>query len=126
MKGIVISNAGPFIVLAKLNQLHLLRELYGQVYFSSAVYHEVVTVGIRNGYDDALTLKTFFNQEGWTPIDTGDLPNEISRLNLDLGEKETIALALRKQADLLLIDEEHGRCEARRLDLVVRGSAGTY
>ena len=126
MKGIVISNAGPLIALAKLNQLHLLRELYGHVYFSSAVYDEVVTVGARNGYDDAKTLKAFFDQEGWTPIDTGELPNEISRLNLDFGEKETIVLALRKQADLLLIDEEHGRREARRLNLLVRGSVGIF
>lgn len=124
MKGIVISNAGPLIVLAKLNQLHLLRELYGQVYFSSAVYDEVVTVGIRKGYDDAKTLKAFFNQEGWTPIDAGELPNEIGRLNLDSGEKETIALALKKQTDLLLMDEERGRREARRLNLLVRGSMG--
>jgi len=124
VKGIVISNAGPLIVLAKLNQLHLLRELYGQVYFSSAVYYEVVTTGIRNGCDDAKILKAFFDQEGWTPIDTGELPNEISRLNLDLGEKETIALALKKQTGLLLMDEEHGRREARRLNLRVRGSIG--
>ncbi len=126
MKGIVISNAGPLIVLAKLNQLHLLRELYGQVYFSSAVYHEVVTVGIKNGYDDAKTLKAFFDQEGWTPIGTGELPNEISQLNLDSGEKETIALALKKQTDLLLMDEEHGRREARRLNFLVRGSVGVF
>ena len=58
MKGIVISNAGPLIVLAKLNQLHLLRDLYGKVYFSSSVYHEVVTMGIKKGHEDAIILKT--------------------------------------------------------------------
>ncbi len=124
MKGIVISNAGPLMVLAKLNQLHLLRELYCRVYFSSAVYHEVVTAGIRNRYEDAITLKVFLNQEGWHPIKTEDLPKEIRQLTLDAGEKESIALALRKQAELFLIDEEQGRREARRLGLKIRGNAG--
>ncbi len=33
----VISNAGPLMVLAKLNLLHLLKSLYGRVHFSRSV-----------------------------------------------------------------------------------------
>ena len=43
--------------------------------------------------------------------------------NLDRGEKESIALALSKNA-LLLLDEERGREFAREKKLLVRGSLG--
>ena len=34
----VVSNAGPLVAMAKLSLLHLLKELYGRVYFSRSVY----------------------------------------------------------------------------------------
>jgi predicted nucleic acid-binding protein len=34
---IVVSNAGPLMSLAKLNLLHLLKELYGNVHIAVAV-----------------------------------------------------------------------------------------
>ncbi|HEV7508052.1 MAG TPA: DUF3368 domain-containing protein [Thermoanaerobaculia bacterium] len=44
--------------------------------------------------------------------------------DLDLGEREAIALAQILGADLLLIDEISGRAEARRLHLRVTGTLG--
>ena len=38
---LVVINAGPLMVLAKLNLLHLLKQLYGQVLFAEAVYRDV-------------------------------------------------------------------------------------
>ena len=49
----VISNAGPLMVLAKLNLLNLLKQLYGRVYFARSVYDETVIEGMRQGYEDA-------------------------------------------------------------------------
>lgn len=43
----VVSNAGSLIVLAKLNLLHLLKELYGRVHIPRSVYDETVTEGLR-------------------------------------------------------------------------------
>ena len=40
MSEIVIANAGPLMALAKLNLLHLLKQLYGQVQFPRSVYEE--------------------------------------------------------------------------------------
>lgn len=48
----VVSDASPLMVLAKLNVLHLLKELYGEVYFPQSVYEEVVIEGVRQGYED--------------------------------------------------------------------------
>ena len=42
----VVSNAGPLMVLAKLNLLHLLKQMYGRVQITSAVYQETVLEGI--------------------------------------------------------------------------------
>jgi len=55
----VVSNAGPLMVLAKLNLLYLLKGLYGRVYFSNSVYDELVTEGIQQGYQDAYTFRWF-------------------------------------------------------------------
>jgi predicted nucleic acid-binding protein len=63
----VISNAGPLMVLAKLNLLHLLKSLYGRVGFSRSVYTETVIEGMRQGYEDAYRLEDFFRVENWVP-----------------------------------------------------------
>ena len=119
----VVVNAGPLMVFAKLNLLHLLKHLYGRVSFTDAVHREVVIDGMRNGYADASTLFQFLRQEAWQPTTIAAIPPGIQAASLDLGEQESIALALLQQA-LLLIDEEAGRRVARSLGLSVRGSLG--
>ena len=51
------------------------------------------------------------------------IPEEISVLNLDRGEKEAISLSISKNA-LLLMDEERSREAARTIHIRVRGSLG--
>jgi predicted nucleic acid-binding protein len=123
MPGAVVANAGPLMVLAKLNLLHLLGQLYGQVLFSRLVYEEVVAEGMRQGFEDAHTLQLFLTQEGWTPTEVNEMPNDVASLRLDRGELESITLALTLDA-LLLIDEERGREAARQLGIRVRGTLG--
>jgi predicted nucleic acid-binding protein len=119
----VVPNAGPLMALAKLNLLHLLQQLYGRVYFTRSVFGEVVQTGVRLGYQDAYTAQQFLRELSWEPAETFLVPHELATLPLDLGEKESIALALRLKA-LLLIDEERGRRAARQLGLSVRGTLG--
>ena len=140
----VVSNAGPLIVLAKLNLLHLLKELFGEVHFSHSVFDEVVIEGMRQGYVDAVTAKLFLEQVGWKPT---EVPTPLSTilkskvedaniskgeaaegkilpgdLHLDRGEQDTIALAFTLKSDLVLMDESYGREIARSLGIGVRGS----
>jgi len=44
--------------------------------------------------------------------------------DLDLGESESIALAIELQADLILLDEKEARRMAKRMELPVMGVIG--
>lgn len=118
----VVSNAGPLLVLAKLNVLHLLKRLYGRVYIPQAVYEETVVAGLHQGYEEAHILRLFLSQAIWLPT-VVTVPTDVAALPLDRGEQQSLALALSQKA-LLLIDEERGRIAARQRGLTVRGSLG--
>lgn len=122
----VVSNAGPLMVLAKLNLLHLLKELYDRVHFSQSVYEEAVTEGARLGYEDAKTLSLFLDQMRWYPedVDSSQIPPELKQAHLDRGEKDTLVLAMVLGTTLILMDETAGRQFARTQGLEVRGSLG--
>lgn len=121
MKQEVVTNAGPLMLFAKLNLLHLLKESYGNINFPRSVWEECVTAGIRLGFSDAYTLRSFLNQNHWYPESSTVVPAHLLSANLDSGEKEAIALAISRNA-LLLMDEEQGRCVARQNGLSVHGS----
>ncbi len=122
----VLSNAGPLIVLAKLNRLELLADLYGQVQIPRAVYTEVVTQGLARGAPDALTIRLFWQQQNWPVI---EVPPKIldayqSPVILHPGEHAVLALAQTLSATLVLLDDEVARTEGRRLNLHLRGTLG--
>jgi predicted nucleic acid-binding protein len=123
MAEVVVANAGPLMALAKLNLLHLLKLLYGRVQFTRSVYSEVVIEGIRQGFEDAHTLKQFLHQEGWEPTEVLDVPPSLASAHLDNGERDSLALASALHG-LLLMDEERGREVAQQLGLPVRGTLG--
>lgn len=119
----VVSNAGPLMVFSKLNILPLLKELYGSVEIPVSVYEETVVVGLRRGFPDAEILKLFLVRNNWKPTMSAQISMDLQLVPLDQGEKEAIALAISKNA-LLLMDEERGRDIARRNNLTARGSLG--
>ena len=124
--GTVVSNSGPLMALAKLNLLHLLKELYGHVAYSRSVYEETVIEGIRHGHEDARTLRSFLEQMEWMPedVDPASIPASLIDAHLDRGERDTLALALTLGSTLILMDETAGRELARDHGLAVRGSLG--
>ena len=122
----VIINAGPLMALAKLNQLHLLAELYTEVTVPDAVYAEVVTQGLARGEPDALIVRLFWNQRQWPIAAVSDLhlKNYQPKATLEKGESAVIALGLANPNGLLLLDDAVARAEAHRLSLAVRGTLG--
>lgn len=123
---IVIVNSGPLMALGKLGMLELLPRLYGQVKLPTAVFTEVVAQGSERGYSDAFLVQLAIQRGHLSVVEVSDveLPSDIAPLPLDLGEKQTLYLALRDKADLVLFDDLRVREEAQARGLPVKGTLG--
>lgn len=117
---IVVADSGPLHYLILLNQADLLHRLYGQVIAPEAVFGELTVATAPQPVKDWLS-----RPPSWLHIQSVSFDQtELVTADLDLGEREAIALAHLLRADLLLIDETSGRAEARRRSLRVTGTLG--
>jgi len=114
---IIYSNTTPFIALSSIDQLELLPKIFGQVHVAKAVIDECAESG-RIIVPDITKL-------GWViPVDD-EMDAALTVLfELDRGEKQTILLAKKYQADKVIIDERMGRRIAEYLELNVVGTLG--
>jgi predicted nucleic acid-binding protein len=119
---IVVSDTSPLSGLAIAGHLSLLQQLYGQVVTPTAVAEELK----RGGQEDARInqARSLAWIEVRQPIDRTLVETLQADHNLDRGEAEAIALALKLSADELLIDERLGRREVTRLGLSITGWLG--
>ncbi len=116
----IISNATPLIAFARIGQLPLMKTVVGQLVIPEAVAEEIAN------YTGTITGQINLLQESWIRVERL-LSDERMRLllpTLDRAEAEVIALALEKQARLVLMDELTGRKVAESLQLKVTGSVG--
>jgi len=120
LSGTIVSNTGPLIALASIDQLDILRSLFDLVIVSEWVNQEILSGGLSNA-----GVSTY-QKADWIRIDTtADTLDPLLQTVLDPGEAGTIQLALRSKADLVLIDERKGRKIARNIyGLNVMGTAG--
>lgn len=117
---IVISDTSPIINLAAVGQIDLLQRLYTSIVIPQAVYDEIVlAVSGQPGADEVRTSPWIQVQSISNTTLRTALLNE-----LDIGEAETIVLALETHADLLLMDERRGRSVAGRLGVNILGLLG--
>lgn len=116
---IVVSNTSPVMNLAAIGQLDLLRKLYGSITIPPAVYNELAS---RPDLPGGMEVQS----SDWIAAELIGNAILVKSLlfELDLGEAEAIALALQRNADLLLIDERLGRRVAGRLGLRCVGVLG--
>jgi predicted nucleic acid-binding protein len=125
---VVIADAGPLIALARLDRLHLLRELFAEVALCDAVAIEVLDGG---DFADAARIRAAMNA-GWMRVQTlsAALPDviETGLVGLGAGECHSIlwAVDLRREGaePLLLMDDRQAREAALRHRLDVLGVAG--
>ena len=117
---IVVADSGPLHYLILLDQTELLHRLYGQVIVPEAVLRELTS-----GRTPQPVRHWLSKPPSWLRVQAVS-PSQLELItdDLDLGEREAIALAHLLQADLLLIDESSGRAEARRRSLRVTGTLG--
>ncbi|MGC1375746.1 MAG: DUF3368 domain-containing protein [Anaerolineales bacterium] len=118
---IVISDTTPLIGLASIGRLDLLFALFGEVYIPQAVYDETVTHGRTEGI-----AKQAVASAGWIrAIKVQDrLAVDVLLDEMDLGEVETIVLAMEIKAEWVLMDEKKGRRKLTQLNIPKIGTLG--
>lgn len=114
----VVSNTTPIISLLKLNSLHIMQQLYTQIYIPLAVYNEIEAGKSKEFYTDLSKIN-------W--INIIEIHDKLAVkyfLDLDAGEAEAIVLATEINAELIILDEKLGRFHAKHADLIVTGTIG--
>ncbi len=117
---LVVSDTSPLTNLAAIGQFVLLRQLYGSLHIAEAVWAELNAAGQhwpgRNEVADAQWIQRQIPKNRFLIMALCQ--------DLDLGEAESIALALELKADLILMDERDGRHRAIQLGLKPVGVVG--
>lgn len=118
---IVVSNTTPLIGLASIQKFSLLQQIFGKIYIAQAVYDEAVVSGREFG-----GAKQEVSTANW--IETVKVKDrlavEVLLDELDLGEAETIVLAIEMNADWVLMDEKKGRRKLNQLGIQKIGTVG--
>lgn len=117
---IVVSNTSPLTNLAAIGHFELLRKLFGEIHIADGVWQEL-NKGVKRhpGRQEVESSPWVHRHEVSSHAVT-----TVLRRDLDLGEAETLALALELKADLVLLDEQEGRHAAVRLGLRPFGVLG--
>jgi hypothetical protein len=114
---IIFCNTTPFIALASINRLDLMSRCFGNVHVVTEVMDECA-VGGKVRVPDLHLL-------GWViPVVSQPVVHTTLLLELDKGEKHTIDMAKRSNAEWVIIDEKLGRNLAEYLGLRVTGTLG--
>lgn len=116
-----VADATVLIFLGKLDKLDRLRERYRSVLIPEEVHEEVVVAGKEMGARDA-TLVEAAIESGWIVVEDVAVNPAVERFDLEEGETAALSLALERDCDRLLADEEAVREVARLLDLQPRGT----
>jgi predicted nucleic acid-binding protein len=127
---VVITDAGPLIALSRIEHIHLLKELFTEVFITDTVEQEVLAGG---DFVDSGPIRQAI-KDGWLQVGSpskglaakSDISTEVE--GLDPGEATSILWAAglleADQNVMLIMDEAKGRKVARRLSLDTMGSAG--
>lgn len=108
---LVVSDTSPLTALIQIGLAHLLPSLFERVVVPPAVRAEL--------------LAAHATIPEWREVQTpSTVPLAVRAARLDLGETESLALALELRPELVLMDEQLGRRTARELGLRVTGILG--
>lgn len=116
----VIVNSTPLIALCHVNQLVVLKQLYGEITIPKAVYDEISVK------EDSICKKTVDESLDW--IHVQEIQNYVAKTmfksQLHEGEVEVMILAMEQQADIVIIDDQNAKKYAKYLKLPVTGTLG--
>ena len=114
----MIINASPLIIFGKLNKIGILKKIYANIEITKGIYQEVVVNGIKKNSKDAFIIKEYIDNKEINVIDLAEKfigkAEKIQVIyNIDIGEAETIALALQLNKKEVVIDEISAREAAK-------------
>lgn len=110
--GAVVADSTVLIFLAKLDRLDWLLATYDPVLVPTAVYEEVVERGKDVGAPDAVLVEDAID-DGWIEVHDSEIREDVARYDLEAGETAVLSLALARDHDEVLVDEESVREVAR-------------
>ena len=116
----VIVNSTPLIALCHVNQLNILKELYGEVIIPRAVYDEISVK------KDSVCKKIVDESLEWIHIQKiqNVMAKAMFKSQLHDGEVEVMILAKEQNADVVIIDDQNAKKYAKYLELPVTGTLG--
>lgn len=114
---IVISDTSSISNLIQIGRLDLLHQLFGQIIITTSVFEELSVIEIQ---------RQALHEISWIEIKTPHNRNLVNSLlkDLDIGEAESIVLAIELGAKHLIIDEFKGRIVAENLGINIVGVLG--
>lgn len=115
---LIVADASPLISFAVLGKLELLNNIFEKIIIPEAVYDEVTVMN--KPYSN--NLETFL--KGKVKKIKNDVAVRVLRTELDLGEAESIILALEKNIKDIFIDDFKGRRAAKANGLSPIGTVG--
>jgi predicted nucleic acid-binding protein len=125
---IVVSNASPLIILAKISHFNLPQRLFNKITISEEVWDEVVVKGAGLPGSTETQQASQSGQSEWINIaklvNSAQLTAWRNKYSLGAGELSTILLAKEVQADVALIDERGARLLAQSEGVPVLGTVG--
>lgn len=120
---IVISNTGPLIALAKLDQLDLLQKLVPDGVFIPPIIQRELWA--KTGFESAALETALDSFIQIRKPENVPFAVDLVTMYLDEGEKQVVRLAASLNEPLfVLLDDNAGRKAAKKLELAVTGTAG--
>jgi predicted nucleic acid-binding protein len=116
---IVISDTSPLCYLLLIDLIDLLPEFYDLVLIPAKVRDELADLN-----SPSLVQHWISQPPTWLMIRSVELSEDLTSNELDAGEREAIALAKERQADLILLDDQAARVLAIQQGLAVVGILG--
>jgi len=117
---IVVADTSVILNLCRVQQEHLLQQLFKRVLLPAEVADEFTRLTRIHARFSGLVLPHWIEISSRPQI----FPPEVIQAQLDVGESAAITLCLHQKADVLLIDEKAGREVATRLGVRTVGIAG--
>ena len=116
----IVCDTSPLLLFARADRLGLLPALYQRLVVPGAVLQEVNV----QADEPARQIQVHVQQDVFQRKEAQGRSLDALGENMGRGERAAIALARELDAELVVLDDEQGRKEARRHGLSITGSIG--